>query len=260
VLDTRIAGRDDTLAGHIMVLRDITDEKREEKLKMDFLALISHKLKTPLTAITGFASILTDAKDLDDKFRTPLRLIKKEGDVLNTLVDKLLRFTLLISQYTRIDQQNIRLQGLIENCLKGMNAIIETNQAEVRFDPEITTLPPVFIDPMKIVEVFENLVENAIKFNDKEKKTVRITGRCLDERFIVLDVIDNGSGIPSEEQSRIFQKFHQIDEYFTGQIEGVGLGLALSKQIVELHGGKIEVKSTLGEGSTFSFTLPRTPN
>jgi signal transduction histidine kinase len=111
---------------------------------------------------------------------------------------------------------------------------------------------------MKCVEALEKLIENAIKFNDKEKRQVRIAGRS-DGETIMLEIIDNGKGIPSEEYGRIFQKFYQVEEYFTGQIEGVGLGLALVKHIVELHGGAIAVESVLGKGSTFRLTLPILP-
>jgi signal transduction histidine kinase len=109
---------------------------------------------------------------------------------------------------------------------------------------------------MKIIEAIGNLIENGIKFNDKEKRVVTVTGRCLNDKFVVIEVLDNGNGIPSEEQKNIFLKFYQIDQYLTGQIEGVGLGLSLVRQLIELHGGKIWVESKVGEGSKFSITLP----
>lgn len=258
VVATAINDIENGYLGQIMVLRNVTAEKREERLKSDFLAIISHKLKTPLTTISGFSSLLAEnpASPLDDKTRYALSAIKKQGDLLNLLVDKLLRFTLLISQYTQLGQERTEMGPVIDRCLKGLSFFIRNQGAEVTVDPGIAVLPALWIDGMKAGEVLENLVENAIKFNDKPKKTVRISGRVQDEKFAVIEVADNGAGIPPEEQRNIFQKFYQIDEHFTGQIEGAGLGLALVKQIVELHGGKVWVESTLGEGSIFRFTLP----
>lgn len=257
-LATKIRDQEDNLIGQIIVIRNITDEKKEERQKMDFLALISHKLKTPLTAINGFSALLLDkSKDLlDDKITHSLQLIEKQGDLLNTLVDKLLRFSLLVSEYTSLNQKQTPADAIFEKCLKGLRNFIEINHADIIVDAEVYKLPQLWVDSMKTTEVLENLIENAIKFNDKAEKSVRITCRLFDERFVIIEVIDNGPGIPSEEQSKIFKKFYQIDEYITGQVQGVGLGLALVRQIVELHGGKVWVESKMGEGSKFSITLP----
>jgi signal transduction histidine kinase len=97
---------------------------------------------------------------------------------------------------------------------------------------------------------------NAVKFNDKDDKLVEVRGSVVEGNFAAVEVIDNGPGIPPEEHKNLFHKFHQIDKYFTGQIEGVGLGLAVTKHIVELQGGKILVESALGKGSKFTVLLP----
>ena len=255
--DTAIETADNKAAGHIMVLRNITAEKMEERKKMDFLSIITHKLKTPLTTILGYSSLLASKTDVpEDKLRQGMESIKRQGDLLNELVDKLLRFTLLNSEYSTLNREKASVSVIIERCLKGFSYFISAGEIEVAIDPEIEKLPPVWVDQMKITEALESLVDNGTKFNDKPKKQIKITGKKLDDKFVLLEVSDNGNGIPSEELSKIFLKFYQIDEYLTGQIEGIGLGLALVKQLIELHGGKIWAESQLERGSKFSLTLP----
>ena len=113
-----------------------------------------------------------------------------------------------------------------------------------------------YIDKIRIEEAIGNLLENAIKFNTKNDKKLWISGKQINKDFIQLEIKDNGHGIPSEEWEKIFQKFYQIEEYFTGRVEGAGLGLSLVKQIIESHGGKIWLESKLEEGSKFFLTLP----
>ena len=111
------------------------------------------------------------------------------------------------------------------------------------------------VDSSKVSSVIKSMVENAIKFNDKDKKKIWISVKKA-EGFLEISVRDNGQGIPSEEYENVFKRFYQVEEYFTGQIEGAGLGLSFAKDIIERHKGSIKVKSKIGEGSTFTFTLP----
>jgi PAS domain S-box-containing protein len=125
VMSTKISNQDEKPFDQIMVLRNVTSEKREERMKMDFLALISHKLKTPLTTINGYSSFLVDSNStMEPKQRQALASIKRQGDMLNLLVDKLLRFTLLISEYTRLDPEKCSLHELVGRCVKGLAPMI----------------------------------------------------------------------------------------------------------------------------------------
>lgn len=116
-------------------------------------------------------------------------------------------------------------------------------------------LPPLNADRWYLGEVIKNLIENAFKFNPKQEKQV-ILNTHLENKIFRFEVTDNGPGIPPEEQRKLFQKFYQIEESFTGQVEGLGLGLAFVKNVIQAHGGGVGVISSVGQGSTFYFTLP----
>lgn len=255
VITTKITDQDRGISRRIMILRDITEEKKEEILKRNFLSLISHKLRTPLVTIVGYLpSLLKKTEKSDTATQHILLTIKKQGELLSNLVDKLLRFTLLESEFSELHKQKAALGPIINFSVKSLKPMIDDNGVKLTME---NPLPEAFVDKMKIQEVIENLIENAIKFNNKKEKTIQISARVLDADFVQVEVADNGLGIPSEEREKIFQKFYQIEEYFTGQIEGAGLGLYLVKHIIEAHGGKIWVESEIGEGSRFCFTLPK---
>lgn len=259
VVATKIRNEEGKLLGQIMVLRDVTDEKKEEMVKRNFLNLISHKLRNPLTTILGYLPFLQEKmKALGEPEKEVLRVIENEGLLLSSHVDKLLMFTLLEREYLEIKKEKVDIKSIVETVLEMIASLIKVNMAEVEIDSRLGDVGEVYVDKLKIQDVIENLVENAIKFNDKKRKKVRISGCAVDDKFIQMEISDNGPGIPSEEQEKIFQKFYQVEEYFTGKVEGTGLGLALAKRLVETHGGRIWVESKLGEGSTFYFTLPRT--
>jgi PAS domain S-box-containing protein len=257
VVVTKTFDQDNNPLAQIWVLRDITEEKREGKHKNDFLALITHKFKTPLTSIIGYSSLLVDrAKNMDERTIAGLKTIKKQSDLLDELVESLLKFTLLDSEFTQLTPEVVSLKGLLEVCVHKFSTSFMENNVNLTIEENIENLPPLFIDRKKISEALDNLVKNAVQFNKKEKKEIHISAQVLDGNFITLNIKDNGDGIPSEEYQKIFKKFYQIDEYDTGQIKGMGLGLALVERMVTLHGGKVWVKSVIGEGSTFSITLP----
>lgn len=259
-LTKTIDHEDDSVTAQIMIFRDATEEKKEDRLKKNFLSTISHKLRSPLTIIVGYISLLTGEEDIIDKLNAKqnkmLTSIEKEALLLSDLVDKLLRFNLLQTEPLILNKEKANLSSTIKFALKGLGQIIKINKVDLIIDSSVLKLNDVYIDKIRMEEAFSNLIENAIKFISKEDKKILIKGYQIDDNFIQLEIKDNGPGIHSEEQEKIFQKFYQIEEYFTGLIDGAGLGLSLVRQIVESHGGKIWVKSKLGEGSTFYVTLP----
>jgi signal transduction histidine kinase len=133
--------------------------------------------------------------------------------------------------------------------------VLEDWKAVVQLDPSLDSLPQVVVDFEKFREILKGLIENAAKFNSKAQRSVMIFAQKVGDQ-VTISIKDDGRGIPAEEFEKIFQKFYQIEESFTGQVEGAGLGLALVKRLVEAHGGSIHIESKIGEGSIFSVTIP----
>jgi len=243
-------------AGDLLVVRDVTEARKEELLKRNFLSLISHKLKTPLVTIAGYAPLLLeDAGNLNEFQVKALLTIKAQGMYLSSLVDKLITFSVVESETLDLNKKPVRFKALLEEVLLHMRSYLDTRKAEVQLDPSTGDLPTVSADGDRLREVLRNLIENAVKFNPKDVRWVEVSGEAADG-FLRVTVRDDGPGIPPEETGRIFQKFYQIEDAFTGQVEGAGLGLALVRRIVEAHGGSAGVASEFGKGSAFFFTVP----
>jgi len=257
---TRIVDEENRVVGYVMIIRDVTSERKEEYLKASFISSISHKLKTPLTCIDGYLALLRDKErlsKLDKVGKNAVRIIDSQGRRLSRLINELLGFSLLKSEALELARGKESLKSIVEMSLKKLASRIRRG-AKIVVGNSIDKVPPILVDRAKVQEVIQNLVENAIKLNDKKEKRVEISARPLKgEKFIRVEIKDNGPGIPSEEKEKIFSKFYQIEETFTGQVEGAGLGLAVVKQVVEAHGGKVGVESRLGRGSKFFFTLPK---
>ena len=261
---TRIVDEENRVVGYVMIIRDVTSERKEGYLKASFVSSITHKLKTPLTCIGGYLPLLREKKRLDklDKVgRDAVRIIDSQGKRLYRLIDELLRFNVLESESLGLARAKESLESIVKMSLKKIASRIRSRKAKVVVGNSVDKVPPILVDKERVQEVIQNLVENAIKFNDKKEKKIEISARPLKgEKFIRVEIKDNGPGIPSEEREKIFSKFYQIEETFTGQVEGAGLGLTVVKQVVEAHGGKVGVESRLGRGSKFFFTLPKVFN
>lgn len=253
---SRILDAHGKLLGLIVIFRDTTLEKKEGMLKRNFLSLISHKLKTPLVTITGYGPLLLNDPKLDDFQKKAIKSIHSQGVHLSNLVDKLLYFTMAEGEKLTLKKDTINLSSLVDKAQLSLKSYMADKGAKISICEDIKKLPDVHIDKSRIESVIINIIENAVKFNTKEQKEVEISSFEKDG-FIGISIKDNGTGIPPEEREKIFHKFYQIEESFTGQVEGAGLGLALVKQVIEAHGGKIDVDSSVGEGSTFSFLLPK---
>lgn len=244
------------ITGTLIVIADVTEERRESQLKKNFLALVSHKLKTPLVAIRGFAPMLLEKpEELSSFQRTAMETIDRNSQTLTSLVEKLVWFAALESENLELTRKSYSLSSLIDTALTDLAPFLRNLEAQIIQDPSLSQLPSVNVDKIWMKEVFRNLIENAVKFNTKKPAHLRIHGRSQGG---VVDVCftDNGPGIPSEERQKIFNKFYQIEGSFTGQVQGMGLGLALVKRVAEEHGGQVTLESTLGQGSTFIVSLP----
>jgi signal transduction histidine kinase len=244
-------------AGFLFIFHDATLEKRSEVLSRNFLSLVSHKLRTPLAIALGYHELLQgSAKDMPAEQKKMLAKIQGEDEKLLRIVEKLITFTAVQSpENIVLDRAEASIAAVVDSALKAL-AVAEKPAVTVVWDAEAAkALPPTRMDAFLMKEVVANLVENAIKFNKKEKKRVEISAARVDG-FLRVTVKDDGPGIPGEEQPKLFRKFYQIDPDFTGQVQGFGVGLAFVKNVAEAHGGTAALKSAPGEGSAFSFTVP----
>jgi two-component system phosphate regulon sensor histidine kinase PhoR len=239
----------------LFVLHDITRQKKLEVVRKDFVANVSHELRTPLSVIKGYVETLVDNHrdiPLEDRERF-LRTIQRHTERLNSLLEDLLVLSRLESINPGLRRESTSLDSLI-------NAIIEDYRArpsaaehtlQVEVDPAIDKL---LIDPLKITQVFENLIDNALKYSAKGS-CIAISAK-LHATEAEVCVRDNGAGIPEADLPHIFERFYRVDKGRSRDKGGTGLGLSIVKHIVQLHGGRVRVESTLGQGTAFFFTLP----
>ncbi|MFH1379863.1 MAG: ATP-binding protein [bacterium] len=252
----RLSSDDGELIGFLAVFRDVTSVRREEKLKRNFLSLISHKLKTPLVSIAGYIPLmLEDGPNMNDFQLKALKTMKTQTDKLTALVDKLLNFTLLESETMDLNLKKVPVTIIVSDTIMHLKKYVVERKAHIERDESLKKVKAVNVDQAFVRDVLKNVIENSIKFNTGIEKKVMLSAHENDD-WVFVDIADNGPGIPSEEREKIFSKFYQIEESFTGQVEGAGLGLALSKIIMTAHGGDISVKSTIGQGSCFTLKFP----
>ena len=239
----------------LITLLDTTSEKQLEEMKVDFVSMAAHELRTPLTAIRGYASLLQIhyATQLDQAAKELLTRLIISTTNLTNLIDNLL-------SVSRIERNNLIVQA------KPLDLGIIVKDIFASFEQQAFTkkqhfilnmpdaLPQVMADPFRIGQVFINLISNALNYTP-EGGTVTVTiankSNCLE-----ISVQDSGEGIPKEAMPRLFTKFFRVSGSLEQGSKGTGLGLYITKAIVQMHNGKIWAESTLGKGSTFSFTLP----
>jgi signal transduction histidine kinase len=241
----------------VLVLRDVTISRREEKIKRDFLGLVSHKLRTPVTVIGENAEMLTDASiagELNDIQRPMVEDIIDQTRVLRSLIEKLLSFAEMGGTHRAMLDDRIELESYLKARAERFLKTMTKERAEI-----IVACPSDAVllrtNRMCVDLIIDNLIENAVKFGDKERTVVRLAV-SFDIRGIALEVSDNGPGIPPEDIAHVFSAFHQIEKGFTGQVSGVGLGLALVKRLVTACAGSIEMRSELGKGTVFTMVFP----
>jgi signal transduction histidine kinase/Na+/proline symporter len=226
-----------------------------DKLKDDFLATVTHEIRTPLTSIKALSEILYDNDDLEHEERQHfLSTIIKESDRLSRLINQVLDLEKLESGKVRVLSETIDLQEIIEDSVETIEQLAK--EKGVKIKKIIDKNLPVFNgDKDRMMQVMLNLLSNALKFTEAQKGSITITAYVEDNNLYV-NVIDDGSGISKDYQELIFDKFYQAHDQTIRKPKGSGLGLAISKRIIELHNGKIWVESKVNKGSKFSFTIP----
>ncbi|MBM4258073.1 MAG: PAS domain S-box protein [Deltaproteobacteria bacterium] len=231
------------------IVRDITQRKEVERLKDEFISTVSHELRTPLTSLVGFTELMLNRQFSPEKQQQYVSLIHDESVCLAHLVNDLLDL-----QRMQLGNLTYHLAALdLEPLLKTCGALFERDASSLRF-AIASPLLPVYADDARIRQVVTNLLSNAIKFSPADG--IVTVGAEVQHDEVVTWIADQGPGIPADALPKLFDKFFRVDNKETRHIGGAGLGLALVKEIVTAHGGRVWVESTLGQGSTFFFTLP----
>lgn len=234
----------------VVILHDITEFRKLERIKRDFVLSASHELRTPLTAIKGYVETLETK--ISKKNRQYLDVIKRHTERLINIVQDLLLLSKLEEKEIKPDFEAVNIKNLIEN----IKILFEPRFKEKRIDLKLAIeddLPQIQGDSFKLEQMLINLIDNAIKYT--EKGEVKITAQRLNHD-IRIEIKDTGIGMAKEHLPRIFERFYVVDKSHSRKIGGTGLGLSIVKHIVLLHNGKIDVESTPGVGTKFIITLP----
>ncbi|MDX2254524.1 MAG: ATP-binding protein [Pseudanabaenaceae cyanobacterium bins.39] len=254
--------------GTVILIRDITAEKEVDRMKTDFISTVSHELRTPLTSVLGFAKLIQ--KKLEESIfpliqtedKKVKRSVKQVAENIEIIVSEGTRLTKLINEVLDIakieagkmnwNMDNLEIMEVVNRAFAATSALFE--QKGLNLVREISPdLPMIIGDKDRLIQVVINLISNAVKFTDRGSITCRVRQH---HDSIMVSVIDQGVGISESDQGKVFEKFKQVGDTLTDKPQGTGLGLPISREIVEYHGGRIWVESELGKGSTFSFTLP----
>jgi signal transduction histidine kinase len=234
--------------------REASQRDQLDRLKDEFVLTASHELRSPLTSVQGFAELLMLERDsLTPKQVETVEIILDNCRHLVRLLNDLLDLARSDAGRLSIQAQPTELAPLIDDAVRTMRAQTESTNQSLIQDVE-PSLPQVNVEPGRIRQILVNLLTNAHEYSP-ERASIAVTARAEGDE-VVIAVIDDGPGIPESQLEQIFERFTRGEAGLTQRVGGTGLGLAISKSLVELHGGRIDVDSTVGRGSTFTFRLP----
>jgi two-component system phosphate regulon sensor histidine kinase PhoR len=241
-------------SGAVVVLHDVTELRRLERVRQDFVANVSHEFKTPLTAIQGFAETLLGGALEDPKNnRRFLEIMRDHANRLAQLTDDLLKLARIEAGKLELEFSLVGVMELVEGCAE--TALMKASRKQITLDIEVPPgLPPVLGDSGLLRDVLQNLLDNAIQYTPPGGR-IQVSAAAK-PREAVIAVSDTGIGIPLVDQERIFERFYRVDAARSREAGGTGLGLSIAKHIVEAHGGRLWVESVVGQGSRFSFSIP----
>jgi len=248
--------------GVITVLRDITQERLEEKARKDFVSSVTHELRAPLTAIKSYVEMLIDNEAKDPNLqREFFNTINEEADRLARLIDDMLNMSNIEVGNMVLNKSLVRTRKLVEDAVNGVRSAAKNKSIELSVSIA-EDLPDIEADKEMLRVVVTNLLGNGIKYTQDggqvflSAELVKDPGSASGNGMIAVTVADNGPGIPDDEQDKIFEKFYRAKGAREQKVAGNGLGLALAREIATLHGGDIKLTSKEGEGSKFAFLLP----
>lgn len=246
------------IRGAVAVIRDMTEERQLDKLRKDFIANVSHELRTPIALLQGYSeAIVDDIASTKEEKNELAKIIHEESLRMSRLVNELLDIGRMEAGHIELTCSYIEVETFIQRIYKKFKGLAEEKGILLTVTKNITN-PTVYMDGDRIEQVFTNLIDNALNHTKRNGK-VEIVIQSTEETFYA-EIIDNGSGIPEEDLSFIFERFYKADKSRTRKTEkrGTGLGLAIAKHIITAHEGTISVKSKVNIGTTFSFKIPQT--
>jgi PAS domain S-box-containing protein len=260
LISGQISGGEKINLGCILTLHDVSKERQLEEMKLDFVTMAAHELRTPITSIRGYLSVFmeeskTHLKAEHKKFLTRVQISAKK---LSALVENLLNVSHIERGTMAMTVEPVNWESVVKQIIEDVRPQADDKDLELTYKKPESPIPNIRVDSLRVAEILANLVTNAISYTQpKGKVTVWVES---DDNDVITHVKDTGVGIPEEAQPHLFTKFFRVSGVLEEGSKGTGLGLYISKAIVEMHGGKIWVKSKLGEGSTFSFSLPINPS
>ncbi len=242
------------LAGGIaLTYRNVTKEMALARLKSDFVSNVSHELRTPLSLIRLYAETLEMGRlTSPEKYQEYYRIIRKESERLTALINNILDFSRIEAGRKEYDFRETDMSELVHNTLDSYRYQLE--QSGFQFEEKIDEVPPLRVDREAMARSLLNLVNNALKYS-QDRKFIGVN-LYRDNGSVKLEVVDQGIGIPHDEQQKIFEKFYRVGDPLVHNTKGSGLGLSLVRHIVQAHGGQVSVDSTPGQGSKFTIALP----
>jgi len=242
---------------YLLTAHDMTEIKKVESIRREFLANVAHELRTPLTAISGYTELLRDGSFglLDERQRRPLTIIAQSTDRLLEIINNLLDVSRIETGRVQLNMRSTPLQQIIRRCLDEYHLVVEKRGQTLTVDLP-SDAPLLLCDLARTVQVLGNLLGNASKYTPEGGSIHLSAGPAAQAGYFQIAVQDTGVGIPLAEQQRIFGTFYRASNADQTNAAGAGLGLHISRSLVELQGGEIHFESEPGQGSTFFFTLP----
>lgn len=247
----------DRPAGVMTLIQDITEHVKLDNMRKEFIADVSHELKTPLTSVLGYAETLANSDydpELQEKF---LSVITTETIRMTKLVNDLLMLSKYDNAQTKWEKTEFDLGDLVKKCQENLQ--IEANKKKQKLECFVTSnVPPVYADKDGIERVVLNILSNSIKYTDDGGNIKIYVGFVYNDAYI--KIIDNGIGIPQKDLERIFDRFYRVDKARTRKMGGTGLGLSIAKEVLDKNNGRIDIKSVVNSGTEVVITLPTNIN
>lgn len=237
--------------GYVLMMQDITHLKELDRVKSEFLATVSHDLRTPLTAIRGYVDLLEKVGPLNEQQREFVERVRRSIAHIAALIGDLLELGRIEADYD-LEMEPLHLESIIDAVVESFRPLVEEKKLSLHW--ELKPLPLIRGNPRQMRQALENLLSNAVKYN-REGGWISVTADSQDG-YIIVRVADSGIGISPEDLPHIFERFYRGQTAEVEEREGTGLGLAIVKSVIEKHGGRIWVESQLGKGSVFTFLLP----